>query len=288
MKTILIICHKCGKEILKPKKEYDRQLRKGRIYFYCSLFCSAKGAHTIHTSIKSICLWCKKEFETTTHKHARKCCSNKCAHKYTQSFIDKEKLSLSIKKAWKRGDFDNVNFNNFNNCGRYGGRVLEPRIYNFTCIICQNSFQRITKKIIYNPIKVCSKECMSKLISRRNRNNPNCGGKLGYRRFPYKGFKMDSRWEVELARWMDEKGIKWDRSYKRHMFRWIDANGDERKYFPDFYLPDLNVYLDPKNNYYLKRDLSKLKYVMDTHKVKIFYGEVDEIKNLLTSSLNQV
>ena len=78
-----------------------------------------------------------------------------------------------------------------------------------------------------------------------------------------------------MAKWMDAEGIKWDRSKKRHMFRWIDTNGDERKYFPDFYLPDFNIYLDPENDYYLQRNLLKLKYVMDTHKVKIFYGGVD-------------
>ena len=89
---------------------------------------------------------------------------------------------------------------------------------------------------------------------------------------------MDSRWEVEIAKWMDTEGIRWDRSKSRHMFRWIDSNGDERKYFPDFYLPDFGVYLDPKNDYYLQRDLPKLKYVMDVHKVKILYGQVESIK----------
>jgi hypothetical protein len=126
--------------------------------------------------------------------------------------------------------------------------------------------------------KTCGDKCYGKLVSQWTRNNPKCGGKLGYRRFPYRGYKMDSRWEVDLAKWMDAEGIKWDRSRKRHMFRWIDASGDERKYFPDFYLPDFNVYLDPKNDYYLQRDLPKLNYVMDTHKVKIFYGGVDGIK----------
>ena len=51
-----------------------------------------------------------------------------------------------------------------------------------------------------------------------------------------------------------------------------------RKYFPDFYLPTLDVYLDPKNDYYLKRDLPKLKQVIDKYKIKLFYGQVDDIK----------
>ena len=62
------------------------------------------------------------------------------------------------------------------------------------------------------------------------------------------------------------------------MFWWMDENNNKRKYFPDFYLPTLDVYLDPKNDYYLKRDLPKLKQVIDKYKIKLFYGQVDDIK----------
>ena len=62
------------------------------------------------------------------------------------------------------------------------------------------------------------------------------------------------------------------------MFWWMDENNNKSKYFPDFYLPTLDVYLDPKNDYYLKRDLPKLKQVIDKYKIKLFYGQVDDIK----------
>ena len=249
-----ITCHKCETPFLLPLKEYNRQVRNGRDYFYCSLFCSQSSNHTSHKKVMSKCLWCRNDFETTTHKKARKCCSVDCAVKYAQSKTNPlvHKQSVQRPKTF-------------------------PRQKEFICVVCNKEF--------FHPVKsnaeikkTCSDECYGKLVSQWSRSNPNCGGKLGYRRFPYRGYKMDSRWEIELAKWMDAEGIKWDRSRKRHMFRWIDANGDERKYFPDFYLPDFNVYLDPKNDYYLQRDLPKLKYVMNTHKVKIFYGGVDGIK----------
>jgi len=44
------------------------------------------------------------------------------------------------------------------------------------------------------------------------------------------------------------------------------------------YLPDYNVYLDPKNDYYLQRDLLKLTQVIDKYKIKLFYGKVENIK----------
>src|SRR5208337_4923029 len=87
MKMTSIICSKCGKECEKPTKEISRQIKQGRTKFYCSISCSTKDILTVHSSIKAVCLWCKKEFDTTTHIKARKCCSTDCAHKYAQSFV---------------------------------------------------------------------------------------------------------------------------------------------------------------------------------------------------------
>lgn len=166
----------------------------------------------------------------------------------------------------------------------YNRRHPPKRIYplpkTFVCVMCKSEFVKNIKHKNGN-YKTCSDKCYSNLVSQWTRNNPNCGGKLGYRRFPYKGYKMDSRWEVSLAKWMDDQNIKWDRSKKRHMFWWVDSEGNNRKYFPDFYLPDYGVYLDPKNAYYLKRDLPKLKYVIDTYGITLFYGNVNDIQNAI-------
>ncbi len=40
MKCVWLKCGECGKEFEKPKKEYDRRVRKGVVVFYCSLICS--------------------------------------------------------------------------------------------------------------------------------------------------------------------------------------------------------------------------------------------------------
>jgi hypothetical protein len=261
MKTISITCHKCGKSINKSKKEYDRQIRNGRQYFYCSLSCSAIEHHTIHHNVISKCLWCNKDFDTNTKSHAKKCCSIDCARKYARSKLNADVHKKSVQRP-----------------------STFPQIKCFICIVCKNDFECEVKNDV--SIKnTCSSKCYSILRSKISRENPNCGGKLGYRRFPYKGFTMDSRWEVEIAKWMDEKGIKWDRSRKRHMFQWVDNDGDTRKYFPDFYLPDLDIYLDPKNDYYLDRDMPKLKQVIDTYGITLFYGQVETIKQNILSVL---
>lgn len=68
--------------------------------------------------------------------------------------------------------------------------------------------------------------------------------------------KMDSSWEVKLAQLMDFAGIVWIRPGP---IQWIDALGKTHNYFPDFYLPDFDVYLDPKNDYVINKQAEKLK-----------------------------
>lgn len=45
-------CEWCGAEVLKNKKEYDRQLREGRDYFFCDLSCAAKYRNQNQTKEK--------------------------------------------------------------------------------------------------------------------------------------------------------------------------------------------------------------------------------------------
>jgi len=58
---------------------------------------------------------------------------------------------------------------------------------------------------------------------------------------------LDSSWEEALAVRLDALNIIWVRPTEP--IKWTDKNGAERNYFPDFYLPDYNIYLDPKNPY---------------------------------------
>jgi len=51
---------------------------------------------------------------------------------------------------------------------------------------------------------------------------------------------------------------------------YLDKNTQMRRYYPDFYLPAYDVYLDPKNNYVQKRDEDKIKRVQEQNNVKVF------------------
>lgn len=91
----------------------------------------------------------------------------------------------------------------------------------------------------------------------------------GYRPHPnrgerYKGIWFDSKWEVKVAQSLDDNGVIWDRP--RVGFVWTD---DGKKYYPDFFLPKFNVFLDPKNDYLRKVDAVKIEEAQRRNNIKV-------------------
>jgi hypothetical protein len=86
------------------------------------------------------------------------------------------------------------------------------------------------------------------------------------KRTNYNGIKLDSSYELSVAKQLDLFHIKWIRpSY----LKYIDDCGQTRRYLPDFYLIDFDVYLDPKNDYLITKDLRKIELVKQFNNVKI-------------------
>jgi hypothetical protein len=114
-------------------------------------------------------------------------------------------------------------------------------------------------------------------VSKNSRENPNCGGETNYKRFKYKEILMDSSWEVKLAKWMDDNNIEWKRS-RKIIFYWTDVEGNKRRYYPDFYLPKFDLYLDPKNKFLQIKDKFKLEQVRKENNINLICGLIDDIK----------
>ena len=261
MKTITITCKNCGTKCEKPLNEINRQKRNGRTNFYCSLSCSAVDNNTVCVKIVSNCLWCKNKFETTTHKKARKCCSLDCAKRYSQSKIDYSKIYYS------KIDYSN-------NRGNHSKRSRIIHMENRQCIICPKKFNIP----VWKTRKTCSDNCHKQLSIQLATKNPNCGGETNYKKFKYNDIWMDSTWEVEIAKLLDSKGIEWERSRKKHMLWWTDDSGKKRRYYPDFFLPKYNVYLDPKNKYKSKIDKVKIERVIKENNVTLIWGLLSDVK----------
>lgn len=88
-----------------------------------------------------------------------------------------------------------------------------------------------------------SEETKKKLSEAAKRNN--LGGWHTSKSFDYKGIKLDSSYEVKFAEDLDRNKIKWSRP-KPLLYK---LNGEEHRYYPDFYLDDFDVYVDTKNDY---------------------------------------
>lgn len=50
---------------------------------------------------------------------------------------------------------------------------------------------------------------------------------------------------------------------------WVDKNNESYRYYPDFYLIDYDIYLDPKNNYLIKKDKYKIECVSKQNNIKL-------------------
>lgn len=78
--------------------------------------------------------------------------------------------------------------------------------------------------------------------------------------------KLQSGYELIVAEDLDKNNIKWIRP---RPFIWHDSNNEWHKYYPDFYLPEYNIYLDPKNKYLIERDQDKINRVQIENNIKV-------------------
>lgn len=73
---------------------------------------------------------------------------------------------------------------------------------------------------------------------------------------------LQSSYELRMSQLLNEIGIKWIRPRA--------LKYGNKKYFPDFYLTDYNIYLDTKNDYLARLDANKIQQVIAENNVKIY------------------
>lgn len=83
----------------------------------------------------------------------------------------------------------------------------------------------------------------------------------------YNGVQLYGRWELSYAKWLDANGIRWERPEKGFAYQW---QGKTSHYFPDFYLPDQDLYVEIKG-YPVQRDVEKWKSFK--HNLSVLHGE---------------
>lgn len=195
------------------------------------------------------CEKCETEFEAYSKWGEKRFCSKGCSNsRGPRSEAFKASVSSSLKgRTRKRSP-----------CYDY------TQIKRTTCVVCDNSFWYSSPKGIYKFRCTCSDECYLK-SKRKNAK--------GIKSHEYSGISLDSNWEVIVAQKLDELHIEWIRPSEA--IDWIDKNNKQRKYFPDFFLPKYNLYLDPKNRYCVEQQQEKLDIVSKS--ISLVYGDLDHI-----------
>lgn len=91
------------------------------------------------------------------------------------------------------------------------------------------------------------------------------------KRVEYKGIMLDSSWEVIVAEYLDKNKIEWVQP--TNGFEYI-LDGVTHKYYPDFYIPSIDKYIEVKG-YERRKDLVKYKVVDNLIIIK--YKEIQQI-----------
>ena len=148
------------------------------------------------------------------------------------------------------------------------------------CAICDNKCKQERNK-------TCSKECghiftgLKQRGQERNKEGyKNNGGlRIGGGRAkvfeynsPIAGLIKINNQEIRVAKILDTLKLKWKRNITGFLYQTVD--GLTRKYYPDFYLEDFDVYVEFKG-WVTSKMVHKMENAIETNKLKllIIYGE---------------
>lgn len=111
-------------------------------------------------------------------------------------------------------------------------------------------------------------EGMHKAVSKYPESYSSCNINGRVKIYEYNGVKLNGKWELEFAKYLDENKIVWERPKVGIEYIW---NNNIHLYFPDFYLPEFDIYVEVKG---LIRDKDYCKW--------------KNIKNLILIQKNEI
>lgn len=117
---------------------------------------------------------------------------------------------------------------------------------------------------------------ISEAMKKRIAKNPELfmGGRRGRtKQVIIDGVKLQGNWEVEFYKWAKLSGLDPQKCAKGFPYEW---NGI-RTYFPDFYLPSLDLYVEIKG-YERERDIAKWSQFPEKL-IVLKKQEIEQIKN---------
>jgi len=229
------------------------------------------------------CVYCGKEafFQL---KNSNWCCSKS----WTKCPELKRRNSEGVKKAHKDGKIPGWGklWKSGQNFSWNKGRTKET----------DNRIAKAAKKKSLTskgkPGHVCSKETKQLLSSKMQGTNNGHVKTKYYEIFcPYlnKNIKVQGTWELAYAKYLNENNIKWTRDRKLNIKYKLHDDDYIHTYYPDFYLPDTNEYIEVKGYMWKskdgrvddKRKIEKIKECNPDKKITVLMKEDLKLLNVL-------
>ncbi len=239
-----------------PLCKYDFSLKGGN---YSKHIKACDGSYKLFVKLQN-CKYCNISFENLNvsqrANHSKWCLKNPNRMlyvenmKHARSFISPENIKRGlekIKQAHKNGAYKEASKKSY-----------ETKKKNGTLRHTEESKQLIRQKAL------ASKH---RRVLRSTREYTKKDGTV---------VLLDSSWEEALAKRLDEMNIEWERPKP---VVWVDSEGKSHNYFPDFYLNDHDVYLDPKNDIVYNMSLEKINRIKTILPNLVILRSLDECKN---------
>lgn len=213
------------------------------------------------------CRFCNKECKNANslRNHERLCKMNPNRQIIKSNFIEYNKKVLlgEIKKEYS---------NQYTKASKLG--LPKPQISDETRRKISESSSKRTKTDE-------QKQRLSESMRLAVINNPQsyCSSNVNGRvkKVKYQDRWFDSKWEVIVAKYLDDLNIKWDREVTGIEYEY---EGKKHLYFPDFYLPEYDKYIEVKG-YERKRDLYKYSCLNN-----LIILKKDEIHNIIKNNFD--
>ena len=206
------------------------------------------------------CVYCKKtcKNDNSLRNHQRLCKLNPNRQILVSNFI---KWNEKVSKGLAKGSNQHIK-------AKESGTIV---------VVSEETRQKISKKSKgrkLTPEQIERHRIAMKRAVLQNPNSYTANNVSG--RTPiieYNGFKLKGTWELETAKWLDKNNIKWTNIIDGFEYDW---NGSKHLYYPDFYLTEIDYYIEVKG-YERERDRAKWKVVNNLIIIK--KNEIDMIKN---------
>lgn len=97
--------------------------------------------------------------------------------------------------------------------------------------------------------------------------------------------KLDSKWELEVAKRLDELNVEWYRP--RIRLPYLDSNGIEHGYFPDFYVKTFNCFIEVKSEFIAswQNSNNKCSYIKEHYKFVKWFETEEQCKTFVLQDL---